>query len=151
MRGKAHTDSSAGLSTLEALVAVTVLGLALIPILGFQLQMSRAYQRYDQLQAQSQLERNALAALRDINPMEQANGQLTLGANQTLDWASEAITPEKQATGYPVGDSDFVVALYRVDAHARDGTTRQEAIFAIERIGWRRSLASAAPFPDPPR
>lgn len=137
--------SQGGLSTLEALVAVAILGLALLPILAFQTQISQAYERYELLNARSELERNALAALRDINPMERPTGQLNLGRSQSLSWTSRALTKERQSTAYPAGDGDFIVALYLLKVELSDKDRRTRYRMDLERLGWRKSAANAHP------
>ena len=139
-----RTSSASGLSTLEALVAVAVLGLALIPILAFQTQIGRAYERYETLNARSQFERNALAVLRDINPMEHPAGQLSLGPSQTVIWTSHALTRERLSTAYPAGDGEFVVALFLLEVQLEDRERRQEFRMDVERLGWRRSVVGAS-------
>lgn len=129
-----------GLSTLEALVAVAVLGMALIPILAFQTQISQAYGRYNTLRERSELERNALAALRDLNPMERPDGRMSLGESQTVTWTSHPITIESRNTAYPVGDGDFFVAIYRIDAIMVDSVKEQQFSLSFERLGWRKVI-----------
>lgn len=144
MSSRRSKTSDDGLSTLEALVAVAVLGMALIPILAFQTQISQAYGRYDTLRERSELERNALAALRDLNPMERADGRMSLGESQTVTWTSHPITIESRNTAYPVGDGEFVVAIYRIDAILLDSIKQKQFSLSFERLGWRRATDASA-------
>ena len=142
--------SESGLSTIEALVAIAILAIAIIPILQFQSQLATSYRRYDDLIARTDLQRNALGHLSAINPLEEPTGEVTLGLHQSLKWRSEPITEERRSTAYPVGDGDFMVALFRIEATIEDTSNKLSASLAIERLGWRKAASPSAPPAMPP-
>ena len=144
MTDRSRITSESGLSTLEALVAVALLGLALLPILAFQNQMLRSYSQYADLNARSVLEKNALAVLRDMNPMEHTDGRIELGQSQTVTWRAERISETTRGTGHPIGDGDFVIALYAINALIEDAAEKRSIRIIVERIGWR-DVASGTP------
>lgn len=138
-----------GLSIIEVLVVVAIIGVTLIPILQFQTQIARTTARYAEVEARASLQRNALVVLRDLNFMERPVGQVMLAEGQTLSWRSTPLTEEAQSTAHPIGDGDFRVILYRVDAEVGDARSSARVSFSIERLGWRRSGVSAAALARP--
>ncbi len=134
-------DRQSGLSTLEALVAVALLGIAFLPLLVFQSQITRTYARFNQEYDIAIMQRNALAVLREMNPAATPSGSVTLGANQTLSWTSSPLTQQAQNVGFPAGDGEFSVAVFRVTAVVADGqgASRTETTLTVDRLGWRKS------------
>ena len=82
----------AGLSMIEVLVAVAVLGMALAPLVVVQGQIARTHQRYEESYARTALQRNALAMLQDMNPMQTPSGEIALDDENTLIWTSRPLS-----------------------------------------------------------
>jgi general secretion pathway protein I len=129
----------AGLSTIEVLVAVAVLGLALAPLIVVQGQIARTHQRYEEAYARSTLQRNALALLQDMNPMQTARGEIALDAENTLRWTSRPLSAVERGSDHPIGDGPFDIALYGVDAEIIGAGGGLRLRFSTERIGWVRA------------
>jgi len=130
-------------------VVVAIVGVTLIPILQFQTQIARTTTRYAQVEARSSLQRNALVALRELNPMERPTGRLTLAEGKIVSWNASSISKESQSTAHPIGDGEFRVALYRVEAEVSDAASGVRVAFTIERVGWRRSGVSTGALARP--
>lgn len=128
----------AGLSTIEVLVAVAVLGLALAPLVMVQGQIARTHARYEETYARSTLQRNALAMLQDMNPMQTSTGQIALDAENTLRWTSRPLSDVARGSDHPIGDGAFDVALYQVDAEIIGPNAGVRLRFSTERVGWVR-------------
>ena len=95
----------AGLSMIEVLVAVAVLGMALAPLVVVQGQIARTHQRYEESYARTTLQRNALAILQDMNPMQTPSGEIALDDENMLVWTSRPLTDVSRGSDHPVGDS----------------------------------------------
>lgn len=121
-----------GFSTLEVVAAVAIIAVALVPIMMLQTQLARSQARLDAAHDQSTSAQNALALLRDINPMSTPTGRRRLDARTELAWSSTPISGVSQT----VNPTGFEVQLYRVTGVVeRDNvplTTTQ-----IELVGWR--------------
>lgn len=121
-----------GFSTLEVIAAVAIIAIALVPIMMLQTQIARSQARLDAAHDQSTSAQNALALLRDINPMSTPTGRRPLDARTELAWSSTPISGVSQT----VNPTGFEVQLYRVTGVVeRDNvplTTTQ-----IELVGWR--------------
>lgn len=126
-----------GLSTLEAIVAVTVMAVAILPLLMVQQQVVREQQRFHAAYVRATAQRNAMAVLREVNPMSALQGHVALSDNQSLDWTSVPLTEPVINAGYPTGDGRFEVVLYRMEARVEFGEGQQPLNFQIERLGWR--------------
>jgi Tfp pilus assembly protein PilV len=133
--------SESGFSTLEALVAVALIGLSLAPLLAIQTQITRTHARYEAARADAQMQENALEILSDLNPIAEPQGERRLSQSGVVTWRSVQISQRLRSTGYPVGDGLYEVALFRVDVEATDAKRRSPLRFSIERVGWERAQA----------
>src|SRR5262249_29060709 len=130
--GSRRLRSDAGLSTIEVLVAVAVMGLALAPLIAVQSQISQTHARYQAAYLRATLHRNSLAMLKDLNPMAKPRGAIQLDPSRTLRWTSEAVTEVVRNADYPVGDGPYDVALYAVDAQVTDANAKELLKFRTE-------------------
>jgi len=142
-----------GLSTLEAMVAITVLGVTLVPILDLQTQIARTHARYQVLYERTTLQRNALQVLRDMNPMDTPEGEVDLQDGVLLRWRATPISEQVRSTAYSIGDGPFDVTLYRINVEIVRETPPLNLAFDVERVGWRRidQLDPATSFASPTR
>lgn len=130
-----------GFSTLEVIAAVAVIGIALVPIAALQTQLARSEARLAETHAQTTAVQNALALLREVNPMLTPSGQRDLGDRSTLNWTSAPLSGVRQSVNPP----GFDVQLYRLsgEIHGRDGSV---TAVQLDLVGWRRlSSESAGP------
>lgn len=127
---------SAGFSTLEVMVSITILATLLIPLIGIQLSTTRAYERNEQAYQLASAERSLLDVLRRLNPMTDPEGSLELQEGVAARWSSVRMREPILSTQYPVGDGGFEVAYYKVivtlEQQGRDART-----FEVERVGWK--------------
>jgi general secretion pathway protein I len=121
-----------GFSTLEVIAAVAIIGIALIPIAALQTQLARSQARLAKAHAESTAVHNAMALLRDINPMLTPEGQRRLDDSTTLTWTSAAVSGLRQSVNPPA----FEVQLYRVSATINRPSAASTAI-QLDLIGWR--------------
>lgn len=135
----------AGFSLVEALVALSIAAIGLTAILELQRQFADGQRRYEQALARSDMQRNALALLTDLNPHDRPTGSIELATGVTLNWTSTPIAPAKLDTGVPFGDGMFEVQLYRVDATITPTGNAPLQSFSVDRMGWRRTVPAANP------
>lgn len=119
-----------GFTLLEAIVAVAILGIALIPLLSFISQMSLELRTAGDSNARSLAEQNVLAFIEPVNPMEQPEGQADLG-DLHIAWTSRPVVPETDTgpgSGIPVyrfGFYDVTVQVSRNQAPWFDFVARK--------------------------
>ena len=128
-----------GFSTLEVIAAVAIIGVALIPIAALQVQLSRGQARLAEAHTESTDVHNAMALLRDVNPMLTPEGQRRLDDRTTLTWTSAPVSGLRQSRNPP----GFDVQLYRVEGAIRRQNAPVTAV-QIDLIGWRPSSTPAA-------
>jgi len=134
MSGRAHER---GLSVIEALIAIAILGVALLPLLDLQTQVVRETQRSSAHARELSATRNALAVIEEVNPMLEPAGVRALSEGVTLRWASAPLSRVVRSVGAETADGAFDVALYRLDVVVDDEAARPVA-FSVEHLGWRR-------------
>jgi general secretion pathway protein I len=127
-----------GFSTLEVIAAVAIIGIALVPIATLQIQLSRGQARLTEAQTESTDVHNAMALLREVNPMLSPEGQRRLDDRTTLTWTSASVSGLRQS----VNPAGFEVQLYRVDGAIRRENAPVTAV-QLDLIGWRASSAAA--------
>lgn len=123
-----------GFSTLEVIAAVAIIAIALIPIATLQTQIARSQARLTEAHAESTAVQNAMALMRDINPMLTPEGQRRMSGATTLSWTSAPVSEARQS----VNPAGFSVQLYRVTGTIR-GAGATETTVQIDLIGWRAS------------
>lgn len=127
-----------GFSLIEALVALTIAALVLGAIFELQIQMARGQQRAIDAIEQVAAQENALALIRDMNPMATPIGEIALPQGDTIRWTSSPKSEPTLSIGFPSGDGQFTVQLYSVtvEVERRSGLSPQPMVF--DRLGWRR-------------
>jgi general secretion pathway protein I len=126
----------AGFSVIEALVALAIVALVLMPLIALQTQVTRTFGRQAQLHDQITAQRNALAVLREINLMPEPVGERRLAPGTRLRWIARPISRPARSLEFLGQGGPFDVALYRVDAVVETDTGPVTS-FAIEQVGWR--------------
>ena len=105
---------TAGFTLLEAIVALTVMAVALIPLVSFIAQSSDQLMRAGEANERSIVMQSVLALMDPVNPMAEPEGTLPLDDTINISWASEAIAapPEGALVRTPL--AGFRVGFYGV-------------------------------------
>lgn len=128
-----------GFSLIEALVALTIAAITLTAIFELQIQMVRGQQRATQAIEQAAAQENALALLRNVNPMAQPEGTIALPGGDTIHWISAPKSLPQPNAGFPVGDGAFLVQLFTVTVSIERPGKRAPPPMIVDRLGWRRT------------
>lgn len=131
----------AGFSTIEALAAIAIVAVALVPLLSLQTQIARGYAQQRSLTAQSTAVHNGLAILRATNPMQTPEGSVAIG-QAVLRWRSDALSPIRPAAHNPA----FEVQMFVIHGEIIEGAQRYA--FDVESIGWRAVSSDQAARPS---
>ncbi len=133
--------ASAGFTLLEAIVALTVMALALIPLITFIAQSSDQLMRAAEANERSIVTQSVLALMEPINPMAEPEGALPLDDEINVAWKSEEIIPPHEAAlvrtllpGYRVGFYGMTVAVTRGRAPWFD--------FQMRKVGYQNMRAT---------
>jgi len=116
---RAHS-TSAGFTLLEAIVALTVMALALIPLITFIAQSSDQLMRAAEANERSIVTQSVLALMDPINPLAEPEGMLPLDEEIGVSWRSELIVQPNEAglagtllPGFRVGFYGVTVSVTR--------------------------------------
>ena len=108
-----------GFTLLEAIVAVAILGMALMPLLAFISQSALDLRLAGDANARSLAQQNVLAFLETLNPMERPAGEADLG-DLHVTWVSRQAVPEipdstlgNGMPGFRLGFFDVNVQVHR--------------------------------------
>lgn len=105
---------SKGFTLLEAIVALAVVSLALIPMVAFVSQAANELQRAGESNERSFVMQSALALMEPINPMLEAQGTLALDRNITMTWESTPIVEPNPGINVGAGLPAYRLGFYKV-------------------------------------
>jgi prepilin-type N-terminal cleavage/methylation domain-containing protein len=103
-----------GFTLLEAIVALAVMSLALIPMVAFVSQSVNELQRAGESNERSFVMQSALALMEPINPMAEAAGTLPLDRNITMAWESQPLVEPNPGINIGSGLPAYRLGFYKV-------------------------------------
>lgn len=127
-----------GFSLIEALVALTIAAMIMMAVFELQSQMVRSQERAARAIDQVAAQENALALLRQLNPMEQPEGQLELPDGDVIAWRAEPKGQPVVNTNRLGGGGAFEVQLFSMTVIIESEKQRSIPPLIFDRIGWRR-------------
>lgn len=127
-----------GFSLIEALIALTIAALVLGALFELQIQMARGQQRAAAAMEQVAVQENAIALTRDLNPMAEPIGAISLPRGDTIRWTSQPRTRRQINAGFPAGNGQFEVQLFTVTVEVQRPDGRPVPPLSFDRLGWRR-------------
>ena len=135
-----------GFTLIEALIAITILGAALLPIMALMSQSINQIHKIAESNAKSSAQDSALAIIEPINPMENPSGEVELvGFNMV--WSSEQIVPPNNTVQIGAGLAGYKVAFYIVNIEILKNSEPWFS-FQVRKVGHRRIQNSINPFSD---
>ncbi|MBK5910383.1 hypothetical protein CCR85_02615 [Rhodothalassium salexigens] len=153
-------DRAGGFTLLEALLALTLLAAALLPLFAVQQGGTRAAAAVERAQARAELDRAILARLRTLNPLpagatvppalagriDRSRQGAFQAAGARVRWVATPAAPARRAINAGTGaPGRFLVQPFRIAARI-DGPGRPPRTWAVDRLGWRPLTAVNASF-----
>jgi type II secretory pathway pseudopilin PulG len=127
----------AGFTLIEAMAALAIASTIMVGVFAVMHQLIDGQRRYDAITRRANIEHDAIALVRDVNPSNVATGDLPMPPNMILHWTSEAISDPKLTTGFPRGDGNYTATLYRITVNVDDAAGHDVIPpFTLERVGW---------------
>jgi type II secretory pathway pseudopilin PulG len=138
MRGRIHPNARvAGFTLIEALAALAIASTVMVGIFAVEHQLVDGQRRYDAVTHRANIQHDAIALVRDVNPSNVSTGDIPMPPNMILHWTSEPISDPKLTTGFPRGDGTYTATLYRITVVVDDASGHDViAPFSLERVGW---------------
>ncbi|MCA0199458.1 MAG: prepilin-type N-terminal cleavage/methylation domain-containing protein [Proteobacteria bacterium] len=137
-----HSPASAGFTLLEAIVALTVMALALIPLITFIAQSSDQLMRAADANERSIVGQSVLALMDPINPMVEPEGILPLDDEISVSWRSDTIVPPNDGAIVGTLLPGFRVGFYGVNVTVKRGE-RPWFEFQMRKVGYQNMRGSS--------
>jgi len=125
-----------GFTVLEAIVALILLATIGMALFSWINTNFISLHRIQQAQYRNDAIRNALAFIKTVNPLENPEGEETLGIH-TFRWQSEAVKLPKDGISASGGIGLFQVALYDVKMEVSN-QNEILARFTVRQVGYRQ-------------
>lgn len=136
-------SASAGFTLLEAIVALTVMALALIPLITFIAQSSDQLMRAADANERSIVSQSVLALMDHINPMAEPEGVLPLDEEISVSWRSEPIVPPNDGAIVGTLLPGFRVGFYGVNVSVTRGD-RPWFDFQMRKVGYQNMRGNSS-------
>ncbi|MDZ7628373.1 MAG: prepilin-type N-terminal cleavage/methylation domain-containing protein [Parvularculaceae bacterium] len=137
------TRGQRGFTVTEALVAVALIAIAMLPLLELQGRLSRSALAIERAQTRLAARQAATAYISLINPMRAGEGEVQLGGAQ-LVWRAVPLGPARTVYGADGTEGRFIAQLFQVEADIIFPDGRSEP-FSQTQMGWI-ATAPASPF-----
>ena len=133
-----------GFTLLEAIVALAIIGITLVPVMSFLVSASRQLSSAADSNARATAQATALAYIETMNPLLTPVGETELSEVMSLQWASTALVEPNVEARPGARLSGFSLGFYRVMVTV---LRNREAWFSFEvrKIGYQRPTSSPMP------
>ena len=137
-----------GFTLLEAIVALTIVGLTLVPVMSFLVNATQQISVAADSNQRAAAQRTALAYIETMNPLTEPVGKADLSEKVSLQWVSTALAePNSQARlGAQLG-------AYRIGFFLVTVTVLRESVewfsFEVRKIGYQRLASPMMPGTSP--
>lgn len=129
---------------LEAIVAIAIVGIAIIPMVTFVSQMVSALTRAGDVNAQNLAKQAIIELLEPLNPLEQPVGEDQIG-DLALRWVSENVVPPNTVTRVGTGLSGFSMGFYNVTISVDRADRKPWFSFVMRKVGYHSMSAGSSP------
>ena len=130
-----HTRDDAGFTLIETIVALAILGAALVAFYAFLSTLMNAADRIRAAANAYDRHYNALELAKTVNPMDAPEGNFDLGTYR-IHWTSQLIDKIIRSSRYPAGSGIFKIALYRLTLSFPDDSGT--APIVVTKLGYHR-------------
>jgi prepilin-type N-terminal cleavage/methylation domain-containing protein len=137
-----------GFTLLEAIVAVTIIGMTMVPLLSFLSQAALQLMAASESNARNAVTRDVLAFMETVNPLAQDSGTTALGDVQ-VSWTSAPLVEPNTRIRPGVGLASFSVGFYKVNVRVARGAQDPWFDFDLRKVGYRRITVNDPFSPDP--
>jgi general secretion pathway protein I len=127
-----------GFTLLEAIVALAIIGLTLVPVMGFLAEASRQLQVAADANLRSNAQQTVAAFMQSVNPIDKPEGEEILSPQMTVRWVSTPIVEPNTEPRLGGRLGGYTLGFYQIDVTV----IRNEAewfTFQVKRIGYRAS------------
>ena len=134
---KAKHRKRAGFSLFEAIVAITLLGVALVPILVLLSQSAAMLNHAGEANERSFLRLSVLQLMEAVNPLERPTGEVDL-VGFRVSWEATELEPASQPEARTAGLRGYDLGWYALDVSVHNEERDLIDRIRLEKTGYRR-------------
>lgn len=135
--GNPHRRRAAGFTLLEALVALTIMGMTLVPLLGWFAQQARALSTGQSIYRRAIVQASSLEVMKTVNPIKEPQGSARIG-DLDISWTSQELVPPALSSRQGAGLSTWILGFYRVDVVVQQKDD-QPLTYSLRKVGYQRT------------
>lgn len=135
-RVRARRQGARGFTLIEAIVAIAIAGIALVPLITFVGQMTTALMRAGDANARSLAQQASIEFLETLNPLEQPIGQDQIG-DLIIRWESRDIIKPNTAMRANTGLAAYSLGFYDVQVTVEQAGRGPWFTFDMRKVGFR--------------
>jgi prepilin-type N-terminal cleavage/methylation domain-containing protein len=136
--------SSSGFTLLEAIVAIAIVGIALVPVMTFISQMAFGLTRAADSNARNLAQQSLIELFETLNPLERPVGEDQVG-DLIIRWESESLVPPNPQVNPGAGLAGFSIGFYNVTVSVDRINKGPWFSFAMRKVGYRSLSTSTLP------
>lgn len=137
-----------GFTLIEAIVAIAIVGIALVPLITFIGQMATALTRAGDVNARSLAQQATIELLETLNPMERPIGEDQVG-DLIIRWESQNVVKPSPSMRVGSGLAGFSVGFYNVAVTVERAGRGPWFTFDMRKVGFK--IVGATGFPGMPQ
>ncbi len=137
---------NAGFTLLEAIVAITIVGITLLPLVSYIGQTANQLERAANSNEQSLVLQSALALMTPVNPLLEPEGTLPLDRNITIAWQSETLVEPNSTALLGASLGAYRIGFYKMHVVVSRADTPEWFAFDIRKVGYDRFVSAFDPF-----
>ena len=129
---------------IEAIVAVAIVGVALVPLMIFVAQMVGALARAGDANARNLAQQSITELLETLNPLDRPSGEDQLG-DITIRWNATTLVEPNTISRVGAGLAGFSMGFYNVSVAVAHARGEPWFTFDMRKVGYRRLSLNAPP------
>jgi len=143
-RARRRSGASRGFTLLEAIVAVAIVGISLVPVITFISQMVDAVARAGDSNARSLAQQSVIELLEPLNPLQTPIGDDEIG-DLTVHWESTDIIGPNKDIRIGAGLAGYSIGFYNVTVSVARADRGPWFSFDLRKVGYRQIGSSTMP------
>jgi len=144
VKGACRMKGSRGFTLLEAIVALAIIGITLVPVMTFLVSASRQLASAADSNARATAQATALAYVETINPLFSPVGDVELSEVMSLQWVSTAVVEPNSETRPGARLSSWKMGFYRIEITVLRNRNVWFS-FEVRKIGYQRPTDTLMP------
>lgn len=133
-----------GFTLLEAIVALTILGIALVPVMSFVAESARQITSTAESNLRAEAQKTVMAFIEVLNPMANPKAAINLSNRLSVEWVSTPVTDPETEANLSGRLGSFRVAFYTIDVTVlRDGAPWFD--FTARKVGYEAKSIALMP------